>query len=54
MRLSTAHHSAAQVFLDALPGRRRGAIEHDGAELQAKLAILNPASFGGNLFPGAD
>ena len=47
-------HAAAQVFLDALPGGGRGAVEHLGPELQAKLPVLDPASFGGHPFPGAD
>jgi hypothetical protein len=32
------------------PHRRRGAGEHDGAELKTKLTVLDPASFGGQPF----
>ena len=47
-------HAAAQIFLDALLSRGRGAVEHLGAELEAKLFVLDPAAFGGQPFPGAD
>src|ERR1035438_8659811 len=33
-------HAAAQVFLDALLSRRRGTVEHVGAELEPELAVL--------------
>ena len=36
-------HAAAQVFLDALLGGRRGAVEHVGAELEAELPVLRPS-----------
>ena len=47
-------HAAAQVLLDALPGGGRGAVEHVGAELEAKLPVLDPAALGGHPLPGAD
>ena len=47
-------HAAAQILLDALPGGGRGAVEHVGAELEAKLPVLDPAALGGHPLPGAD
>jgi len=38
----------------ALFGRRRGAGEHFGSELEAKLPVLNPATLGSKPFAGAD
>src|ERR1035441_482085 len=47
-------HPAAQILLDALPGGGRGTVEHVGAELEAKLPVLDPASLGGHPLPGTD
>ena len=47
------HHAAAQIFLDPFPGGGRGAVEHVGAELAAKLPVMDPVAFGRDPFPGA-
>lgn len=53
-RADALDHAAPQILLDAFLGGRRSAGEHDGAELETKLAVLDPASFGGQPFSGAD
>lgn len=47
-------HAAAQILLDALPSRRRCAVEHLGSELESKISILHPTTFGGHPLTGAD
>jgi hypothetical protein len=41
-RANALDHAAAQILLDALLRRRCGAVEHVGAELEAKLFVLDP------------
>jgi len=48
------HHATAQVFFDAFLGGRRGAGQHLGFELEAELAVLDPAAFRRHPFTGAD
>ena len=53
-RADALDHAAAQIFLDALLGCRRGAGEHLGPELKAELPVLYPAAFRRHPLPGAD
>src|SRR5437879_9972292 len=45
---------AERIFLDALPGRRGGAAQHLGPELEAELPVLYPAALRGHPLTGAD
>ena len=47
-------HAAAQVFLNALPAGWRTAAEQDRPKLAAEFSVLNPITFSGHPFAGAD
>ena len=47
-------HAAAQVLLDAFPGRWRRAGKHLRPELEAKLPVPHPAPLRSHPFPGTD
>ena len=50
----TLDHAAAEILLDALLRGRRDAVEHVGAELEAKFSVLDPAALSSDPFTGAD
>jgi hypothetical protein len=50
-RADALDHVAAQIFFDALLGRRRGAGEHLRLELEAEFPVLHPAALRGQAFP---
>ncbi len=51
-RPNALHHPSAEVFLDALRGRRRCAPQQLGAKLPSKFPVLNPPPLRREPFPG--